>query len=49
MVRVHNPSVFVPWAYLAALGGVTWGAVVATGTSVIRAIRPPAAGIMRDL
>jgi putative ABC transport system permease protein len=40
---------FVPWAYLAALGGVTCGAVAATGTSIIRAIRRPAAGIMRDL
>jgi putative ABC transport system permease protein len=43
------PHLFVPWAYLAALGGVTCGAVVATGTSVIRAIRRPAADIMRDL
>ena len=43
------PHLFVPWAYLAALGGVTCGAVVATGVSVIRAIRRPAADIMRDL
>jgi putative ABC transport system permease protein len=40
---------FVPWAYLAALGGVTCGAVAATGISIIRAMRRPAAGIIRDL
>ena len=43
------PHLFVPWAYLAALGGVTCGAVAATGVSVIRSIRRPAADIMRDL
>ncbi len=42
------PHLFVPWAYLAALGGVTCPAVVATVTSVIRA-RGPEADIMRDL
>lgn len=42
------PHLFAPWAYLAALGGVTCPAVVATVTSVIRA-RGPAADIMRDL
>ena len=43
------PHLFVPWAYLAALGGVTCGVVLATGTSIIRAIRRPAVGIIRDL
>jgi hypothetical protein len=42
------PHLFVPWAYLAGLG-VTCAAVVATVTSVIRAIRRPAADIMRDI
>jgi putative ABC transport system permease protein len=40
---------FIPWAYLAALGGVTCGAIVAAGTGVIRAMRRPAADIIRDL
>jgi putative ABC transport system permease protein len=40
---------FIPWAYLAALGGVTCGAVAAAGTGVIRAMRRPAADIIRDL
>jgi putative ABC transport system permease protein len=40
---------FVPWAYLVALGAVTCGAIVATATSVIRALRRPAADIIRDL
>ena len=40
---------FVPWGYLAALGGVTCGAIVAAGASVIRALRRPAADIVRDL
>jgi len=43
------PHLFVPWAYLAALGGVTCGAIVAAGTGVIRALRRPAANIIRDL
>jgi putative ABC transport system permease protein len=43
------PHLFIPWAYLAALGGVTCGAIVAAGTGVIRAMRRPAAGIIRDL
>jgi len=43
------PHLFVPSAYLAALGGVTCGAVVAAGTGVIRALRRPAADIIRDL
>ena len=43
------PRLFVPWAYLAALGGVTCGAVVAAGTGVVRALRRPAADIIRDL
>ena len=40
---------FIPWAYLAALGAVTCGAVAAAGTSVIRALRQPVAGTIRDL
>ena len=40
---------FFPWAYLAALGGVTLGAVVVAGMSVIRAARRPAVDIVRDL
>jgi len=43
------PHLFVPWAYLAALGGVTCGTIVAAGASVIRAMRRPAADIVRDL
>jgi putative ABC transport system permease protein len=43
------PHLFIPWAYLAALGGVTCGAVAAAGTGVIRAMRRPAADIIRDL
>jgi putative ABC transport system permease protein len=43
------PHLFVPWAYLAALGGVTCGAIVAAGTGVVRALRRPAADIIRDL
>jgi putative ABC transport system permease protein len=43
------PHLFVPWAYLAALGGVTCGAIAVAGTGVIRALRRPAAGIIRDL
>ena len=43
------PHLFVPWAYLAALGVVTCGAIVAAGTGVIRALRQPAADIIRDL
>ena len=43
------PHLFVPSAYLAALGGVTCGAIVAAGAGVIRALRRPAAGIIRDL
>jgi putative ABC transport system permease protein len=43
------PHLFVPWAYLTALGGVTCGAIAATGTSIIRAVRRPSAGIIRDL
>jgi putative ABC transport system permease protein len=43
------PHLFVPWAYLAALGVVTCGAIVAAGTGVIRALRRPTAGIIRDL
>jgi putative ABC transport system permease protein len=43
------PHLFVPWAYLAVLGGVTCGTVVAAGASVIRAMRQPAADIVRDL
>ena len=34
---------------LAALGGVTCGAIAAAGTGVIRAMRRPAADIIRDL
>ncbi|MBO0813810.1 MAG: ABC transporter permease [Actinobacteria bacterium] len=40
---------FVPWLYLSALGGVTCGAVAAAGSGVIRALRRPAADIIRDL
>jgi putative ABC transport system permease protein len=43
------PHLFVPSAYLAALGGVTCGAIVAAGTGVTRALRRPAADIIRDL
>jgi putative ABC transport system permease protein len=43
------PHLFIPWAYLAALGGVTCAAIVAAGSSVIRSIRRPAADIIRDL
>jgi putative ABC transport system permease protein len=43
------PHLFVPWAYLAALGGVTCGTIVAAGASVIHAMRRPAADIIRDL
>jgi putative ABC transport system permease protein len=43
------PHLFIPWAYLAILGGVTCGAVAAAGTGVIRAMRRPAADIIRDL
>jgi putative ABC transport system permease protein len=43
------PHLFVPWAYLAALGGVTCGTIVAAGAGAIRAMRRPAAGIIRDL
>jgi putative ABC transport system permease protein len=43
------PHLFIPWAYLAALGGVTCGAIAAAGTGVIRAMRRPAADIIRDL
>jgi putative ABC transport system permease protein len=43
------PHLFVPWAYLAGLGGVTCGAVGAAGTGVIRAMRRPAVDIIRDL
>jgi putative ABC transport system permease protein len=39
----------VPWAYLAALGGVTFGTVAVAGMGVIRATRRPAVGIVRDL
>ena len=42
------PHLFIPWAYLAALGGVTCGAIAAAGTGVIRAMRRPAADIIRD-
>jgi putative ABC transport system permease protein len=40
---------FVPWAYLAVLGGVTCGVIAVAGTGVIRALRRPAADIVRDL
>ena len=43
------PHLFVPWFYLAALGVVTCGTIVAAGASVIRAMRRPAADIVRDL
>jgi putative ABC transport system permease protein len=43
------PHLFIPWAYLAVLGGVTCGAIAAAGTGVIRAMRRPAADIIRDL
>jgi putative ABC transport system permease protein len=43
------PHLFVPYAYLAALGGVTFGAIVAAGASAIRAMRRPAGDIIRDL
>jgi putative ABC transport system permease protein len=43
------PHLFIPWAYLAALGGVTCGAIAAAGTGVIRVMRRPAADIIRDL
>ena len=43
------PHLFVPWAYLAALGVVTCAAIVAAGMGVIRALRRPAADIIRDL
>jgi putative ABC transport system permease protein len=43
------PHLFIPWVYLAALGGVTCGAIAAAGTGVIRAMRRPAADIIRDL
>jgi putative ABC transport system permease protein len=40
---------FVPWAYLAVLGGVTAGAVLAAGFGMLRATRRPAVQIVRDL
>ena len=43
------PHLFIPWVYLAALGAVTCGAIAATGTTIIRALRRPSAGIIRDL
>jgi putative ABC transport system permease protein len=43
------PHLFIPWAYLAALGAVTCGAIAVAGTSVIRATQRPAAGLIRDL
>jgi putative ABC transport system permease protein len=43
------PHLFVPWPYLAALGGVTCGAIAAAGIGVTRAMRRPAADIIRDL
>jgi putative ABC transport system permease protein len=43
------PHLFIPWAYLAGLGGVTCGTVVAAGASVVRAVRRPAVEIVRDL
>jgi putative ABC transport system permease protein len=43
------PHLFIPWAYLAALGVVTCGAIGAAGTAVIQAMRRPAVDIIRDL
>jgi putative ABC transport system permease protein len=43
------PHLFVPWAYLAALGVVTCGTIVAAGAGVVRAVRRPAVEIVRDL
>ncbi|MDR0343595.1 MAG: ABC transporter permease, partial [Nocardiopsaceae bacterium] len=40
---------FVPWAYLAALGGVTCAAIAAAGIGVMRALQRPSADIIRDL
>jgi putative ABC transport system permease protein len=40
---------FVPWAYLAVIGGVTLAAIVAAGWGAIRATRRPAVQIVRDL
>jgi putative ABC transport system permease protein len=43
------PHLFVPWAYLAALAGVTGGAIAAAVSGVIRATRRPAIEMIRDL
>jgi signal transduction histidine kinase len=39
---------YIPWAYLTALGGVTCGAIAAAGIGVIRAVRRPAADVIRE-
>jgi putative ABC transport system permease protein len=41
-------QLYVPWAYLTALGGVTCGASAAAGIGVIRAVRRPAAHVIRE-
>ena len=41
-------QLYVPWAYLIALGGVTCGAIAAAGIGVIRAVRRPAADVIRE-
>ncbi len=43
------PHLFVPWAYLAALAGVTGGAIAVAVSGVIRATRRPAIEMIRDL
>ena len=43
------PHLFAPWAYLAALAGVTAAAVAAAGISGIRSAREPTMEIIRDL
>ena len=40
---------FVPWSYLAVVGAVTAGAILAAGLGMIRATRRPAVAVLRDL
>lgn len=40
---------FVPWSYLAVVGAVTVGAILAAGLGMIRATRRPAVEVLRDL
>jgi len=41
-------QLYVPWAYLTALGSVTCGAIAAAGIGAIRAVRRPAADVIRE-